>query len=335
MAISARLLYNPPDAFLRGGVCLIAAKIPTRVSRAENPSLSPLFRCDHSSHYFTQYSKKSEIRPLPLYNKSMENALNKRQPPDILYQYRPPTARALGNLCKQVLYFSAPESFNDPYEWRIPPRILKGATSGEIASVTENRGKKISAPLSRHDINRRFKRTFERWRRDGGVACLSESRCEMLMWSHYAGRHKGFCLAFDSGLHLYDENRLVPVCYSAEPPKCDASEIEQSQNSDDSFMSLMCTKPKYWEYEKEWRFIRRDTHKSRTGRESYYESTALKAVYLGAVAEKGTKRDVYNIIKKNYPDTELWQMRLSRNKYKMGRSPVNEAACATHKKCNP
>lgn len=264
----------------------------------------------------------------------MENALNKRQPPDILYQYRPPTARALGNLCKQVLYFSPPESFNDPYEWRIPPRFSKDATSGKIASVIENHGHEIPDVLSRPGLNSSFKVAFDRLRRRSGVACLSESRCEMLMWSHYAGRHKGFCLAFDSGLRLDDENRLIPVHYSEHPPKGDIMEIAQSPDSDYSFMSLMCTKPKYWEYEKEWRFIRRDTRKSRTGRESYYEPTALKAVYLGAVAEKGTKRDVYNIIKKNYPDTELWQMRLSRNKYKMGRSPVNEAACATYKKCD-
>ena len=31
-----------------------------------------------------------------------------------------------------------------------------------------------------------------------GITCLSEVKDDLLMWSHYGGKYKGFCLEFDS-----------------------------------------------------------------------------------------------------------------------------------------
>ena len=45
-----------------------------------------------------------------------------------------------------------------------------------------------------------------------GVCCFSEKKDDILMWSHYADGHKGFCLEFITPKH----NRDQEVIYNQE-----------------------------------------------------------------------------------------------------------------------
>ena len=85
-----------------------------------------------------------------------------------------------------------------------------------------------------------------------GICCLSEVRDSVLMWSHYADKHRGFCLEF-SIADFYVElpgNKVIPspVHYTEQYPI--AQIIEEV-----AVRETMLTKAKPWEYEKEWRII--------------------------------------------------------------------------------
>lgn len=104
--------------------------------------------------------------------------------------------------------------------------------------------------------------------------CFSASISSLLMWSHYAQAHTGVCLAFRFPLikaTQYPELLLVdlgdgayaqlsPIIYTSERIK--ASD-HLRQNADNSISydlmgllaKLVCSKPKEWEYEKEFRMF--------------------------------------------------------------------------------
>jgi len=64
-----------------------------------------------------------------------------------------------------------------------------------------------------------LRRTFNRWKttfsNDFGILCFSTKWSNPLLWSHYADRHKGLCLAFEAQDELlehidYTHQRIVP-----------------------------------------------------------------------------------------------------------------------------
>lgn len=84
----------------------------------------------------------------------------------------------------------------------------------------------------------------------------------MLMWSHYANYHKGFCLEYDLENIPYGDFRsrcLYPVIYS--DTLMDATEHIIHGNDDKRFVNELylskaaLVKASDWKYEKEWRLV--------------------------------------------------------------------------------
>lgn len=100
-----------------------------------------------------------------------------------------------------------------------------------------------------------------------GVSCFSTTSDSILMWSHYADKHRGICIEYDFSLLEQLENInafLLPVIYSTERPllPIDKLDLENGQATQESVMRIMpdliraiLTKSKFWDYENEWRFI--------------------------------------------------------------------------------
>ena len=100
-----------------------------------------------------------------------------------------------------------------------------------------------------------------------GVSCFSTSSDNILMWSHYANKHRGVCIEYDFSLLEQLENInafLLPVMYSNERPLLpfEKLELENGQAKQESVIRIMpdliraiLTKSKFWDYENEWRFI--------------------------------------------------------------------------------
>ena len=108
-----------------------------------------------------------------------------------------------------------------------------------------------------------------------GIFSMSVHPDHPLMWAHYAGDHSGLCLGFDQtpDSRLADPGHFLPVIYSDSLPEMaeDGFQVEMAVSldevgrpytsgfkmsfSDKTFQRAITTKPSYWSYEGEWRYI--------------------------------------------------------------------------------
>ncbi|WP_240923611.1 DUF2971 domain-containing protein [Psychromonas sp. SA13A] len=87
-----------------------------------------------------------------------------------------------------------------------------------------------------------------------GVLCLTEEPDNLLMWSHYADSHQGFCVKFDTSNYFFNQKRtmeddfyhLRKVEYIEQHP----TKVIKSNVGVD----LLLHKSDTWSHEKEWRF---------------------------------------------------------------------------------
>lgn len=138
------------------------------------------------------------------------------------------------------------------------------------------------------------------------IACFSEDVRSILMWSHYAGSHKGFALEYDfrptlkqplPGVGLY------PVIYSDD--RFDASPyltwafftmMGVEAINPDIVASTKATlyKSKSWEYEKEWRMIDPGPHDVFNPKASVIDYRPV-AIYYGHKIEEENKNRLHSI----------------------------------------
>lgn len=91
------------------------------------------------------------------------------------------------------------------------------------------------------------------------ICCFSEVLDSVLMWSHYARAHTGFCIEY-SGSELFKSlvvlRSLHPVCYRSD--FYDATgQLDTIMDPNFAFHVIAaCAKSPEWAYEKEWRLIR-------------------------------------------------------------------------------
>src|SRR4051812_25795268 len=93
-----------------------------------------------------------------------------------LYKYCRFDEYSLSSLADRATWFPTVASLNDPFEFSFALRDM------EIDGVPIDVG---SLEQARADIKRY------------GVLSLSEINNDILMWSHYAGAHSGYCLQFE------------------------------------------------------------------------------------------------------------------------------------------
>lgn len=141
-----------------------------------------------------------------------------------------------------------------------------------------------------------------------GVASLTTSFNNPLMWSHYANSHKGICIEYDLSEDVKDvetlKSLLIPVKYSNERvtidytlmDKIDLKNIEHKGKNDllKFFISGLYTKHFVWKYEDEWRSIVAIKEGNRN-----IQLGKISALYLGNRMEEATTNMMINLINKS------------------------------------
>jgi hypothetical protein len=151
-----------------------------------------------------------------------------------------------------------------------------------------------------------------------GVLCLTEKRDNLLMWSHYADSHKGFCIKFDTSHNFFNKKRteqdefyhLRKVEYFENRPNKTMSEM--------SGVDLLLHKSDVWSYEKEWRFCG-VLHDSDEKIECEpvnihlfkYPKEVIKEIILGVNSSDSLELEIKSIISQNQ---ELSHVKLSKAK---------------------
>jgi hypothetical protein len=238
------------------------------------------------------------------------------------------------------LFFSKPRDFNDPFDCCVDE--IADGTDGDFIKYLKNKGKSAEYidEILRQKNNGML--IFEDLLKDDksqdyfNVFCLSKKYDNILMWSHYADEHKGFCIGFririwkdsltikckegyvkkilgDNFLPLYhvtyDDNRPAPY-----------NIIKQDRNI---IRDFIYTKGKCWEHEEEYRIILNDDILLQNP--LCVEENEIKEVLFGLKTPDELKEQVINIINSfsnNGKDVEIYEMIKKEKQYKLERKRI-------------
>lgn len=252
------------------------------------------------------------------------------RPPDSLYKYQRFSPSALANLVGRQIWFSRPSAFNDPYDCALRPAAELSHDDLErlFAFVQEKSGNPelIAKQYRKRDgsIDESFReqvlsgvgKVFDLPREEvtnrRGVACLTAKVDDLLMWSHYADGHRGFCLEFSTAYAPFDRARAVE--YSDLIPIVNPATLLLERSDD--WMRLLSTKMSCWSYEEEWRLFHKEPDLA-----FGYGVEALTGVYFGTNMSRD-HIEIIALILRGAP-TQLYQMRRSDTEFKVMPAAVN------------
>lgn len=211
--------------------------------------------------------------------------------PPILFKYQAFTPDALSNLACRQVWFSRPSKFNDPFDCAI--RIDRGPIPdsdyqrlyefGRQESSNTAEFEAIYSPSAaknlvfRKDVQAGLVAEFEKqklaMRNERGVCCFSACNDNILMWSHYADSHNGFCLGFKTDSEPFSEALRVKY-------KCDVPAVNPIpfvlDDDENAFLAMILTKSRCWRYEEEWRLFHMEADTAYG-----YAAGTLESVYFG------------------------------------------------------
>ena len=165
---------------------------------------------------------------------------------------------ALKIIEKNSLLFSAPTTFNDPFDLNnaLIDKTCSNKQLREWIDTIEglsNSHKKLfyknnkDNPLKLLQI---LDETLKDFKTTAGICCFSKSYKNPLMWSHYADKHAGICLGFNITPNSVAEFTILEVSYIDQ-----IIPISYYKNTPLVFMYWIFTKSNIWSYEEEVRAV--------------------------------------------------------------------------------
>ena len=148
--------------------------------------------------------------------------------PKTIFKYEDFTVHSLLNLKSQSVYFGSPRNFIDPYDCAITADIADPMPD-ELQRVVEHylADPKVPAALKTplvtvpspelkeqliNGAKNALNDARDKFLTKNGVSCFSERNDDLLMWSHYGGRYKGFCLEFRTEYEPFNKLRRWAIC---------------------------------------------------------------------------------------------------------------------------
>jgi hypothetical protein len=131
------------------------------------------------------------------------------------------------------------------------------------------------------------------------ILCLSAKLDSVLMWSHYADKHRGLCLEF--GTDNEEFSGAYKVEYCDKYPSYNLTDQSLERN-----LLPLVTKSSVWSYEEEYRVIAEE-HQVALSAESLHAqssflsipSISLKSIILGCEMEDASRNSVREIVKQS------------------------------------
>ena len=244
-----------------------------------------------------------------------------------LYKYRSinksDDAKTHHIITDREAYFANRSSFNDPFDCR--HRLVFDGTSkqktkyikrtiglGNPKISKEAMLRRIKAIKSENLLNdpdniAKFLSIEEEVLEDVGIFCLARVPNDILMWSHYADGHRGYCLVFNDNSDDPFISRARKVDYQDEIPIVNPV----IQDTKTRFRKSLLTKSKHWEYENEWRIIDPENGPG----PQIYPDHLLHGVILGANISSEDRILVRHWCRSFLPSIEFYQAHLHESQY--------------------
>ena len=237
-----------------------------------------------------------------------------------LYRYQPYVGEYVEFVNDLILnnriYYSNPLQFNDPFDCKMygikfseerverfmRERFERGMALVEmIQPRTAPLPKEVKCVFLEESVKKNSPKTLEGCaqviqglhdlvEKEIGVLCLSSDPMNILMYSHYADRHRGVCLEFT----LQQDNIFnpEPVRYVRDFPTLDFGLSHDVNKA--LAVALIATKSKDWEYEQEYRSLR-------GGGAGVIEipDNYLSGIIFGCAASDETVQTVMDVVKQS------------------------------------
>jgi hypothetical protein len=189
-----------------------------------------------------------------------------------------------------TIWFASPPSLNDPFEckpWfefdgtdeqivgvlvrvlrrQDPARLQVDTLAAAISMLRDGRSKDPRFwSFFRNEVTKLIATKI-------GLCCLTTTNTNILMWSHYASDHQGYCLEFAATDATPFFGEAQKVSYSKEFPVVNFFDTPHDAQVDLIFL----TKFEGWNYEEEYRIV---DHQAGAGLRSY-PPDLLKSVTFG------------------------------------------------------
>jgi len=154
--------------------------------------------------------------------------------PPVLYKYYSFNEWTEAIFLRNEVYFNSPDCFNDPFDSKISTtyegteeqrisRLVEIWRKGPLREkpVEDLRSQAVEKVKRGEDISlllKTLEHSSERMRKQMGIFCMAQKRDNILMWSHYADNHKGFCLEFRTANSFFGGAQPVVDKYSSNRP---------------------------------------------------------------------------------------------------------------------
>lgn len=200
---------------------------------------------------------------------------------ELFYKFKPFNEYLIRELCNGKIYYSPPESFNDPLDcsptieqdvhYEMLNELYHKIVSSQFgAEAAMQKIQAIACQLEQYDKPQPYRALREECMYDDileslkkyycnyGVLSLTKKFDSPLMWSHYADQHRGLCIEYS----VVDDSGVTPLKVDYHAPRSISARkifdwIKNNSDSVDNDITqrYFLSKAKEWEYENEWRCI--------------------------------------------------------------------------------
>lgn len=257
--------------------------------------------------------------------------------PPVLYKYRDWANNYHQKiLTENQIFLSSQNGFNDPFDATIPFRYdERELTPENIFKKLYESGKEFMPHLTDAElIDECYKQQqsgiFENgtyWKdyydkyvenvnENFGILSLTIKHDNLLMWSHYANCHTGFCVGFNS-IKLFNLilGALGPVMYDNVMPNVplfDKLGIE-------GVTRLLNTKSCDWAYEEEYRIIKSFAANTAF---TFEDETIVEKVVLGLKMPEEAKNEIVDLLRSKFPETKIYEATKDLEQFKLNIIPI-------------
>ena len=240
--------------------------------------------------------------------------------PNSLFKYYTINDNSLNSIQTNTMWLSKPGRLNDPYDCALTLSEIKYRES-----VLDAISAAINAPDNAKIRNEILlakwpgdRNSFDKTSKDvlsifqsAGICSFSEKPDNILMWSHYAKNHTGFCVEFDFSPTSGYSKFVHSVQYKAKIPIFSPKDFI-SPLSESTFDSLWLTKAPDWAYEKEWRiFVDKG--------DQLLPAPQMISLAFGAKTTDDDKLKILEALRANTGETKVFlkQAKLSQEEFKL------------------
>jgi hypothetical protein len=222
-----------------------------------------------------------------------------------LYKYQPFPAKDLERqgwvreiLVEHRLFFASRKCFNDPFDCVVPSllqtpgtvvkRLAEEFVDGKFPSSSPDEWLSKVSKLMSVQALKGLRQDVQKNVDEAGIACFSKVRDDILMWAHYADKHRGLGLEFDGSENCNFFGEAQAVEYENFTP------VPLGEDSMAIMKRIILTKSKHWSYEREYRIFRPNM----AGRQLDYPIELLTGVIFGCAMLENERRLLRRWVKK-------------------------------------